>query len=206
MKALIKIILTLIGKTSKSEPTKELMATITERSGGSTKETSVTINIDNYNYVIQTPFKKEGPTPLNNTQSSVHNYLSSLHLIQPLDKKLIAWLKDDMKMKDAPVSEYGLCYFLRDFHTENHNSTVRLATIHNSNMLMIMAIEQNGPETKERGLDHMTCLVKAVSAVEDKHFSGYALLSPFRLMENPEMVRKHLHGNGKSIYCFLVKY
>ena len=73
MKALIKTILTLMGKTSKSEPTKELIATITERPGRSTKEMSATINIDSYRYVIQTPFKKEGPSPLNHTQSSVHN-------------------------------------------------------------------------------------------------------------------------------------
>lgn len=206
MKKLINLVLSLIRKKPKSEPVKELVAKVTERMGEFVEKGTATINIDGYNYFIQTPFQKEGQAPLNNTQESVHRYLSSLHLIQPLDKELIYWLKNDMKMKDAPVSEYGLCYFLRDFRAEDHNSIVHLATIHNDNMLMIMAIEHNGSEIKERGLNHMTCLIKTVSAIEDKHFGGYALLSPFKLMENPEMVSKHLRKGNKSIYCFLVKY
>lgn len=202
MKKLINLLFALFGKNTKSEPIKELVATITERTG----EGTATISIDGCNYYIQSPFLKEGQAPLNNTQGSVFQYLSSLHLIQPLEKKLIGWLKDDMEIEDVPVSEYGLCYFFRDFHAENHNSTVHLATIHNGPMLMIMAIEQNGPETKERGLGHMICLINSVSTIEDKHFGGYALLSPFGLMKNPEMVSKHLRDGNKSIYCFLVKY
>lgn len=206
MKNLINSILTLFGKNPKNETVKEPVVTVTEVTGEFVKKGTAEIKIDGYNYFIESPFVKEGPTPMNNTQGSVFQYLSSLHLIQPLEKKLIGWLRDDMKMKDVPVSEYGLCYFLHDFQAENHNSAVHLATIHNGPMLMIMAIEQNGPETKERGLGHMTCLINAVSSIEDKHFGGYALLSPFRLMKNPEMVSKHLRNGNKNIYCFLVKY
>ncbi len=200
MKYLFNLLLTLIGQRPKGKPVRDLLSLITERKGG------FKIQIERCSYVVHTPFKKEGAIPLNGTQKSVFQYLSSQHLIQPLEKKLTGWLKDDMRMEDTPVDEYGLCYFLRDFSSENHDSTVYLATIHNHDMRMILAIEQNGSTKDERGLSHISTLIKAVAECEDKNFGGYALLNPFGLMTNPEMVSKHLRKGNKSIYCFLVKH
>ena len=198
MKKIYNFLLSIFKKDTLAE---EPVATVTELENF--KKGTALITINGFRYFIQSPFIKEGPRC--KTNETLYQYVSSLNLIEPLAKKLIKWFVD-MKIEDIAVDENGLCYFLKDFRTQDGDSQVYLAHIHNGNMSMIFVIEQkNFWSSRERDLEHAKILIKTVSEYEKKHFDGYALLNPFGFMENHQMVAKRLHRGKNNLYCFLLK-
>lgn len=183
-----------------NEPTAEVTETKFGKDG-----INSSITIDDYRYTLSSPFKKEGLRPNDQTEKSMFTYLSSHHLIQPLEKKFINWLRNDVMVEDVEVDECGLCYFLRDFRSCDDDSIVTLATVNNGGILMILAIEDVRYSRKIRGLNHINCLVKAVAEVERKHANRYTLFNPFGLLQNPRLMIKHIQQGNKNIYCYLVK-
>lgn len=161
------------------------------------------IDIDGFKYFIKSPFTKEGTTP--KTSDTFYSYLSSLHLLEPIAKKMIKWFKGDMGLSDTLVDEDYLCYCFRDLRVFDSSNPLFLFYTRNEKMRLIVAIELLKRNAEARGLEHVSALINTASAHERKYYAGYELLDAFDLFKNGEMTPK-VFKKGKSIgYCFLYK-
>lgn len=162
------------------------------------------INIDDFKYFIQSPFVKEGVSP--GTNDTFYSYLSnSRTLIKPIAKKMVRWLKKDMKLADTTVNEYQLCNYFRDLRVFDYNNPLFLFYAGNEKLNLIFAIELLERNDKIRGLEHISALINAASAHERVHYAGGGLLDAFDLFKNAQMMPKISKQRELSGIAFCIR-
>lgn len=192
------------AKKLRTKKTEIFKASIEPTAGPFAKPGDAIINIDDFKYFIQSPFVKEGVSP--RTNDTFYSYLtSSRTLIKPIAKKMVRWLKKDMKLVDTSVNEYQLCNYFRDLRVFDSNNPLFLFYVGNEKLNLIIAVELLERNDKARGLEHISALINAASAHERAYYAGGGLLDAFDLFKNGEMVPKIFKAGETFGYCFLYK-
>lgn len=161
------------------------------------------ITIDEFRYLIESPFRKECVT--SKKDDTFYSYLSSLRMLKPTSKKMIKWLKKDMRLADTVINVKSLCYFFRDLRVLDGSNPVFLCNAGNDKMMLIMAIEHLSVSDSPRSVEHLTALINTASKHEKANYAGGGLLDAFDVFKNGQMTSKMFKQGNNVLYCFIYK-
>lgn len=159
------------------------------------------ITIDEFRYLIESPFRKEGFRAKNS--DTFYSYLSSHNLLKPISSKMVKWLKKSMRLSDTAMKENNLCYVFRDLRVADSNNPLFLCSVGNDKMMLIIAIEQLRVSKESRTLKHVTALINAASSHERANYANGGLIDAFNLFKDGLMKPKVFKTKDTVGYCFI---